>query len=591
MLSSDIPTEKLSVAFTQNLLRSTTRIGKACVYVTAVCLLCTPAVLAQENPRAALSFCVPIEVYGQQGDPQYEKAIAAVEQLNRTRGGITLVERETGSNARNQDRLNSILKHFHLASDATPIIYGCNQAIHSTTPDKTWQLQVQELLRVEVFVRTGCTRCASAKSWLPTFIKAYPGFELVFHDVSSDQAQAAHVSRLISQHRVAGASVPITSICNQLVVGFETVESFEARILKALHVWTHVCPQANDGLKSKPAFGPVNPQSSSPRPRLYIESIANRHSLPITLAIEYPLRVETRAMLVLAQIGAKSITTTSELPLPATGGEEQTASNADLPIPGFADEKIPEEADDSIQLPMFGSLKASKLGLPLFTIAVGLVDGFNPCAMWVLLFLLSILVNLHDRVRILAIAGTFVLISGLSYFAFMTAWINVFQWVGFLRPVQIGLGTIAIVIGGIHIKDFFAFKQGISLSIPDSAKPGIYARVRRIVTAEHLFGAVAGAVVLAVLVNFVELLCTAGLPALYTAILAQQPISTAMRYAYLGLYIAAYMLDDVLMVSIVIVTLSKKKLQESQGRWLKLFSGSAILLIGLIMIFRPEWLS
>jgi len=101
------------------------------------------------------------------------------------------------------------------------------------------------------------------------------------------------------------------------------------------------------------------------------------------------------------------------------------------------------------------------------------------------------------------------------------------------------LGTIAIVIGGIHIKDFFAFKQGISLSISNSAKPGIYARVRWIVNAEHLFGAVAGAVVLAVLVNFIVLLSCAGLPALYTAVLAQQPISTAMRYAYLGLYIAA----------------------------------------------------
>ena len=64
-----------------------------------------------------------------------------------------------------------------------------------------------------------------------------------------------------------------------------------------------------------------------------------------------------------------------------------------------------------------------------------------------------------------------------------------------------------------------------------------------------------------------------------------------MRYAYLGLYIAAYMLDDVLMVSIVILKLSKKKLQESQGRWLKLFSGSAVLLIGIIMIFRPAWLN
>jgi hypothetical protein len=228
--------------------------------------------------------------------------------------------------------------------------------------------------------------------------------------------------------------------------------------------------------------------------------------------------------------------------------------------------------------------------MPLFTIAVGLVDGFNPCAMWVLLFLLSILVNLKDRKRILAIAGTFVVVSGLAYFAFMAAWLNVFMLIGYLRSIQIGLAVMAILIGSVHIKDFFAFKQGLSLSIPESAKPGIYARVRRIVTAEHMGGAVAGAITLAVLVNIIELLCTAGLPALYTNILMQQGYSASTRYAYLALYILAYMFDDSLMVLIVVWTLSKRKLQEAQGRWLKLISGAAILLLGLVMLFRPEWL-
>jgi uncharacterized membrane protein HdeD (DUF308 family) len=121
-------------------------------------------------------------------------------------------------------------------------------------------------------------------------------------------------------------------------------------------------------------------------------------------------------------------------------------------------------------------------------------------------------------------------------------------------------------------------------------KPGIYARVRSIVTAEHMAGAVTGAITLAVLVNIVESLCTAGLPALYTNILMQQGLSAAGRYAYLGLYIAAYMFDDTLMVAVVVITLSKRRLQETQGRWLKLISGIAILLLGVIMLFRPDWL-
>ena len=248
------------------------------------------------------------------------------------------------------------------------------------------------------------------------------------------------------------------------------------------------------------------------------------------------------------------------------------------------------EHEEVVDVPWLGQLDPRRLGMPLFTVAIGLVDGFNPCAMWVLLLLLSILVNLRDRVRILAIAGTFVLVSGVAYFAFMAAWLNVFEWIGMLRPVQLTLGGLAIVIGLVHIKDFFAFKQGPSLSIPESAKPGIYARMRRIVTAENLPAAIGAAFVLAVLVNFVELLCTAGLPALYTSILSQRGYSTAVRYGYLGLYITAYMFDDALMVAGVVLSLSRFKLQETGGRWLKLISGGVILALGLAMLFKPEWL-
>jgi len=249
-----------------------------------------------------------------------------------------------------------------------------------------------------------------------------------------------------------------------------------------------------------------------------------------------------------------------------------------------------DEEAEAIELPWVGRLDAGRLGMPLFTIAIGLVDGFNPCAMWVLLLLLSILVNLRERTKILAIAGTFVLVSGLAYFAFMAAWLNVFQWIGMLRPVQITLGLLAVGIGLVHVKDFFAFKRGLSLSIPEAAKPGIYARIRRIVNAENLPAAIAGALVLAVLVNMVELLCTAGLPALYTNILTQRGYSTAARYGYLALYIAAYMFDDALMVAGVVLSLSRFKLQESGGRWLKLVSGGVILALGLAMLLRPEWL-
>jgi hypothetical protein len=219
------------------------------------------------------------------------------------------------------------------------------------------------------------------------------------------------------------------------------------------------------------------------------------------------------------------------------------------------------------------------------------VDGFNPCAIWVLLFLLSVLVNVRDRTRVVVVAGTFVAVSGLAYFAFMAAWLNVFLWVGFARWTQVVLGALAVAMGAVHVKDFVAFGRGPSLSIPDAAKPGIYARVRRVVNAENLPAALAGAIVLAVLVNVVELLCTAGIPAVYTRVLTLQELSTAQYYGYLALYNLAYVLDDSLLVAVVVITMRRRKLQEGQGRWLKLVSGVVILALGLALLVAPGLLT
>lgn len=246
--------------------------------------------------------------------------------------------------------------------------------------------------------------------------------------------------------------------------------------------------------------------------------------------------------------------------------------------------------EETVDLPLFGRVKASDVGMPAFTIAIGLVDGFNPCAMWVLLFLLSLLVHLKSRKKMFAVAGIFVAVSGLAYFAFMAMWLNVFQLLQFEQTVQITLGAVGIVVGAIHIKDFFAFKKGISLSIPESAKPKINERVRKIITSKSMVAAIIGAAVLAVLVNIVEVLCSIGFPILYNKILQMQGYPAWKNYAYLGLYNVAYMFDDSVMVIIAVVTLSSHRLQEKEGRWLKLISGVLILALGVVMIFKPKWL-
>ncbi len=250
----------------------------------------------------------------------------------------------------------------------------------------------------------------------------------------------------------------------------------------------------------------------------------------------------------------------------------------------------PAMAKDGIEVPWIGRLTVRDLGLPLFTVAIGLLDGFNPCAMWVLLFLLSLLVNLRSRAKMALIAGTFIAVSGLAYFSFMAAWLNVFLLVGLSRPVQVLLGLVATAVGSLNVKEFLAWGIGPSIGIPERAKPGIYERMRRIVYAERLLPALVGAMVLALLVNVVELLCTAGFPALYTQILTMQQLSPARYYGYLALYNVAYMFDDSVMVGVAIVLLNRRKLQEREGRWLKLISGVVMMVLGLLLLMKPDWL-
>ncbi|MDX8129297.1 NrdH-redoxin [Methylomonas sp. LW13] len=262
--------------------------------------------------------------------------------------------------------------------------------------------------------------------------------------------------------------------------------------------------------------------------------------------------------------------------------EVQVSESCDVPV-----SQPPAPATEVFAVNWFGRrIGLDEVGLPAFTLAMGLLDGFNPCSMWVLILMISMLAPMNNRPRMLAVAGTFVVVEGMAYFVFMAAWLNLFLLIGLSRASELAIAGIAVLAGAINLKDFWAFGRGISLSIPVAAKPGIYNRIRRILQAENLAGAMLGAVVLALLVQIVELLCTSGFPALYTRILTLRELSGWDYYGYLMLYNLAYMLDDVVVLGVGVVTLSQHRLQEKEGRWLKLLSGLAMVSLGLYLILR-----
>lgn len=515
-----------------------------------------------------------------------------------------------------RERHDKICSYFRVRpEESLPMVYGCAQRFVAPSSRQEVEKELDQLRTMTVYVRSGCPRCARTKEYLKSTMPKYPGFRLVYRDVVTDRTAQNELNAVARKYNKSAVSVPVFHFCDQVTVGWDSPSGTGRRLEGLLERWTFERkPESDDDQTrldderghrddetSQVAQHVVEwlnaaPRAAQGRPGVLASSsfAPAAHSLLTFLQSEHRPR-DPPAEDVSDE--NPEVPDDFELPLPGPPLPADVESEFELPLPADVDEASPDPSpaetyppEDEVNLPVFGRIRASDLGLPAFTIAIGLVDGFNPCAMWVLLFLLSILVNLKSRWKIIAVAGTFVLISGLVYFAFMAAWLNALALLGQERPIQIVLGTLALLIGAVHVKDFFAFKKGISLSIPESAKPGIYAHVRRIVTAENIMGAVIGASTLAVLVNLLELLCTAGLPALYTDVLRRNNLPAWKEYAYLGLYNLAYMFDDALMVTIVTVTLGRNKLQEKQGRWLKLISGLIILALGVVMIFKPELL-
>jgi glutaredoxin len=247
--------------------------------------------------------------------------------------------------------------------------------------------------------------------------------------------------------------------------------------------------------------------------------------------------------------------------------------------------------DVTVEVPLLGKLDARDTSLPAMTLVIAGLDSFNPCAFFVLFSLLGLLVHARSRNRMLLIGGVFVFFSGFIYFLFMAAWLNLFLVMGQVAIITTIAGVIAVVIAGINIKDFFMFKQGVSLTIPDSARPGLFDRMRRLMRATSLLSILAGTTVLATLANSYELLCTAGFPMVFTRILTLHSLSTTTYYLYLVFYNIIYVIPLFIIVLVFTITLGSRKLSEWQGRVLKLVSGSMMLGLGGVLLLNPALLS
>ena len=268
-----------------------------------------------------------------------------------------------------------------------------------------------------------------------------------------------------------------------------------------------------------------------------------------------------------------------------------------IPLPTYevdTDSDIDRYIDDatSYKISIFGKeISLKNLTLPVISVLIGLVDGFNPCAMWVLLFLISMLIGMKDKRKMLILGVTFLLTSALVYLLFMLAWLNAATLLLAVKWVRIGIGLIALIGGLINLRSYIKHRKDNGCDVIDEKKRNkIFDRIKKFTHEKNLWLALFGAMALAISVNIVELACSAGLPVMFIQILTMNNPLLIEKIAYIGLYMIAFLLDDLIVFIIAIKTMELTGFSTKYGKISKLVGGILLLLIGILMILKPQWL-
>ncbi|KAB7741015.1 hypothetical protein GA707_18185 [Nostocoides sp. F2B08] len=244
----------------------------------------------------------------------------------------------------------------------------------------------------------------------------------------------------------------------------------------------------------------------------------------------------------------------------------------------------------AIEVPLLGEVTLGD-SLVASTLLIGFVDGMNPCSLWVITVLLAIVVRTGDRGRVFAIGITFLLVTALINGLFIMGVYSALGLVSHLGTVQVVVALVAGAFGVIGIKDYVAFKQGVTMSISDSAKPGLYHRMRRAAGHEALLPALAATAVLAMGASLLEIPCTAGFPLLWAGLLEANGVGPAEAVGLLVLYLIPFLLDELIVFTVAVVTMRSLKMQERHGRLLKLVAGTMMLALAITVLVDPEAMS
>lgn len=396
----------------------------------------------------------------------------------------------------------------------------------------------EKVINIHLFYGNGCPHCAAEEEFLSDYLKDRTDVKLYKYEVWYDSNNQELLSKVQKEMGTTNKNgVPFTVIGKKTIVGYA------------------------DGVTDEQIKDTIN---------YYLNNDYRDYAGEITGKVKK-----------------------NEVKEDTTKDESKAEDKKENKIEKADDTKDSDQTDENVTVPVLGKINAKKVSLPILAVVLGFVDGFNPCAMWILIFLITMLFNMKDRKKMWILGLTFILTSGIVYLMFMLAWLNLATFISKIAFIRLLIAVIALVVGLINVYKYIDSlkKKDEGCDVVDKKdRKKIMEKIISITREKKFIIALLGIMVLAASVNIIELMCSIGIPLLFTQILAMNNLSTFNYMIYMFIYIFFFLIDDIVIFVISMVTLKVTGLSTKYTKYSHLIGGIIMLIIGLLLIIKPELL-
>ena len=246
--------------------------------------------------------------------------------------------------------------------------------------------------------------------------------------------------------------------------------------------------------------------------------------------------------------------------------------------------------DNIYTIPILGKVEAKNASIILIAIILGFIDGFNPCAMWILLLLINMCISIKDKKKMLIVCLTFIITSGIIYFLSMLGigFILDLTTIAYIRNI---IAILAIVLGIYNLYTYIKTRKETGCHVVKKEKrKTIITKINNILNNKNTLLMFGGTIILATSVNLIEMACSLGFPTIFLELLSINNIHSFLKVTYLLIYILFYLIDDIVVLFLSIKAFEAKGISTKYNKYVHLIGGIIMVLMGILLIFKPEWI-